>query len=32
MYWLLALQAARAAYLLRRGQTDDEGAQDESGI
>jgi hypothetical protein len=32
MYWLLALRAARTAYLLRRGQTVDEGTQDESGI
>jgi hypothetical protein len=31
-YWLLALRAARAAYLLRRGLTDSEDSQDESGI
>jgi hypothetical protein len=31
-YWLLALRAARAAYLLRRGLTESEYSQEESGI
>jgi hypothetical protein len=31
-YWLLALRAARVAYLLRRGLTDSEDSQEESGI
>jgi hypothetical protein len=31
-YWLLALRTARVAYLLRRGLTESEYSQEESGI
>jgi hypothetical protein len=31
-YWLLALRAAGAAYLLKRGLTESEDSQEESGI